>query len=219
MSGLEIVGIVIAVMAALGVVALVGALILRALATKPDRFSVRPMTVGDIDEYFARRASLAIRIEETTPLSRRDVWQRLTEAAYLSNLPLMRGPQWSATSGAQGDGVVIRSGARRSMSGTFVAVSEQVIDVAERERLAFTGDGVSISLAVKNFAERFTIVDGERSGTVTVTWEIAGSPRWVGFLPWRWTAPLLRPVFGFVLRHMLRLMPFARSAVRDSTTS
>ncbi|MXP22673.1 hypothetical protein GIY30_15130 [Gordonia sp. HNM0687] len=219
MSGTQIMWTVIGVILALGVIGLIGLAILYALAKRPDRFRVRAIGLDDVDAYVAKRASLAITVVETTPLSRREVWDRIAGSAYLGNLPLVHGPHWTTGSGPADASSPVRSGRRRWMSGTFLAVSEQVIEVADRERLTLTGDGVSVPLAVKGFVERFTIADGERSGTVVVTWEIAGSPRWIGFLPWRWTAPLLRPLLGSLLRHILRLTPFRSSDVRDGTAA
>jgi hypothetical protein len=219
MSGTQIMWTVIGVIVALGVIALVGLAILYALAKRPDRFRVKAIALDDVDNYLAKRASLAVTVKETTPLSRREVWDRVAESAYLSNLPLVRGPHWMELGRTADASFPVRSGERRSMSGTFLAVCEQVIEVDERERLTLTGTGVSVPLAVKGFVERFTITDGDRSGTVVVTWEIAGSPRWIGVLPWRWTAPLLRPLLGVLLRHILRLTPFRRSDVRDGTAA
>jgi hypothetical protein len=204
-SGTVIVLGVVAVLAVLGVVGLVALFVLYGLASRPDRFRVRDMTLDEVDDYIERRAAFAITIRETTPLSRREVWERLTGAPYLSSLPMLAGPEWSVSGTGR-----VAVGATRTMSGTFLSVAQRLAAVDERERIVLIGTGVSVPLAIKDFAERFTLTDGERLNTITVTWEIAGSPRWVGFLPWRWGAPLIRPVLAFVLRHILRLKPFRR---------
>ncbi len=214
MSGWAIVGVVIGVLAVLGVLVVAGAIVLYGLATKPNRFVVRELGLDDIDDYLDRRASFAIKVVETTPLPRKEVWERLTEAEYLTSLPFLRGPSWAPDTGdPDGDWHSVRVGSQRSMSGTILSVGQRVVEVVDGERLTLTGTGVSVPFAIKNFAERFTIVDGARSRTVTVIWEIGGSPRWIGFLPWRWGAPFMRPILGFVLRHALRLKPFRRPSV------
>ncbi|MET9203097.1 hypothetical protein [Gordonia sp. NPDC003585] len=205
MTATAIVVGVVAVLVVLGVLGLLALFVLYGLASKPNRFAVRDMTLDDVDDYIERRAAFAITIVETTPLPRREVWERLTEAPYLSSLPLLRGPEWSVSGSER-----VAVGATRTMSGTVLSVSQRLADVEERERIVLIGTGVSVPFAIKNFAERFTLTDGERLNTITVTWEIAGSPKWVGFLPWRWGAPLIRPVLAFVLRHILRLKPFRR---------
>ncbi|MFW0785443.1 hypothetical protein AAFP35_13055 [Gordonia sp. CPCC 206044] len=217
MSGWAVLGIVVAVLAVIGIVAILAAIVLCGLATKPDRFAVREVSADSIDDYFERRASFAITIVETTPLSRKEVWERLTTAEYLSSLPFLHGPSWAPDTGdPDGDWRSVRVGARRSMSGTILSVGQRVVEVDDSESLTLVGTGVSVPLAIKDFAERFTIVDGARPNTLTVTWQIGGSPRWVGFLPWRWGTPFMRPILGFVLRHVLRLKPFRRPTVDRS---
>lgn len=197
--------VVVGVLLALGLIGLLALFVLNGLATKPGRFAVREMSADAVSDYIDRRAAFAIEISETTPLSRREVWERLTQVPYLSSLPFLSGPDWTVSGS---DRVAV--GATRSMSGTILSVSQQVVGVVEREQLVLVGTGISLPWAIKDFAERFTITDGARLNTLTVTWEIAGSPRWVAFLPWRWCAPIARPVLAFVLRHILRLKAFRR---------
>lgn len=211
MSATTILLIVLGVLVVLGVLGIIALFVLHGLAGNPSRFAVRDMSLDEVDDYIDRRASFAITLQETTPLSRREVWERLTEAEYLSSLPFLAGPQWTT----RGSGVV-GVGSRRTMSGTILSVEERLAAVTEHEQLVLVGTGISLPFAIKNFAERFTITDGARLDTVTVTWEIAGSPRWVGWLPWRWGVPFIRPVLGFVLRHVLRLKPFRRPSAGEN---
>ncbi|MEE3849297.1 hypothetical protein VZC37_03075 [Gordonia sp. LSe1-13] len=217
---MEIFWIVVGVILVLGVLALIGLGILFGLATNPNRFKVREVALDDVDDYIARRAAFAITVIETTPLSRREVWDRL-DSPYLTSLPFLRGPDWALRGGSpdQRERSEIQIDARRTMSGTFLSVGQRVIEVSDRERVTLVGTGVSVPLAVKDFVERFTIVDGKRSNTVTVTWQIAGSPRFFGFLPWRWGVPLVRPVAGFMLRQILRLQPYRRPDVRGEAAA
>ncbi|WP_244882652.1 hypothetical protein [Gordonia desulfuricans] len=206
MSGAAVAGIVVGAVLVIGVLAVVGGIVAYGLATRPDRFAVREMRLADVDRYIEKTASFAIVLECTTPLSRGEVWSRLTQVRYLSSLPLLAGPTW--TDAADRSEPVV--GAGRTMSGTILSVAQRVIGVIPGERLTLAGTGISVPWAIADFAGRFTIVDGPRPRTVTVRWEIAGSPRWVGWLPWRWCVPIARPVLAFVLRHILRLKPFRR---------
>ncbi|QUD83716.1 hypothetical protein J8M97_03395 [Gordonia polyisoprenivorans] len=211
MSGLVVAGIVVGAVLAITLLGAIGLVIAYGLATRPDRFAVREVALGDVDRYIATRAAFAISLEYTTPLSRREVWDRLAHAHYLSSLPFLRGPIWIHAGASEGNapaGPVVGDG--RTMSGTFLSVAQRATEVIDGQRITLTGTGVSVPLAIKDFAERFTISDGPRPRTLTVRWEIAGSPRWVAFLPWRWGVPLVRPVLAFVLRHILRLKPFRR---------
>ncbi|MCZ4581417.1 MULTISPECIES: hypothetical protein [Gordonia] len=211
MSAATILLIVLGALVVLGVLGLIALFVLHGLAGNPGRFAVRELALDEVDDYIDRRASFAITLQETTPLSRREVWERLTEAEYLSSLPFLTGPRWiTAEAGA------VAVGLRRTMSGTILSVEERLAAVTEHEQLVLVGTGISLPFAIKNFAERFTITDGARLDTATVTWEIAGSPRWVGWLPWRWGVPFIRPVLGFVLRHVLRLKPFRRPSAGEN---
>lgn len=208
--------IAVVVLAVAGVIALV---ILHGLAADPARADVRRVIAPDeVDEYFRKKASFAITIEEATPLSRSEVYERLSAHPYLSSLPFLDGPTPLDESGnpVERDGKEgLAVGDRRSFSGTILSVSERVIAVEPRRSWTLVGTGLSLPLIIDSFAERWTLSEGER-GRLNVRWEIAGSPRWVGWLPWRLGAPLLRPILAFVLRHALRLKPFRRMKVDDS---
>ncbi|MFZ2240162.1 MAG: SRPBCC family protein [Gordonia amarae] len=208
MSTSQIVWLVIGVLAALGVVGIVGLVVLWGTASNPGRSAVRKeIPAGEVDRYIERGAAFAIVLTERTPLARREVWDRVVNVEYMSSLPLLSGPAWSGDDVIPGASPVIPVGAARTMSGTLMSVSERVTHVEDEAELTLTGTAVSFPLAIHSFAERWTITDGPR-GTLVVTWAIAGSPRWVGWLPWRWAVPFVRPILGFVLRHILRLKPF-----------
>lgn len=199
--GTVIMWIVVVVIAAAASAA-VGVLVLRLLARRADRFTLRELALDDFDEYVRKGASFAITVAESTPLTAPEVWARLVDDEYLRGLPLVSGPCWANAS--RGTGSV------RSMSGTLIGVSERVIEFDEYRQITLSGNGVSVPLSVKGFGERFRVVEGKR-GTLIVEWTVAGSPRWVGFLPWRLATPLVRPVLGYVLRNILRLQPLRSS--------
>ncbi len=206
MSTSQIVWLVIGVLAALGVAGIAGLVVLWGTAGNPGRSAVRKEIPADsVDRYITRGASFAIVLTVNTPLSRREVWDRIVGVEYMSSLPLLSGPTWSGDAVIPGATVPVC--AVRTMSGTLLSVTERVTHVEQESELTLTGTALSLPLVISSFAERWTLTDGPR-GTLIVTWAIAGSPRWVGWLPWRWAVPLMRPILGFVLRHALRLKPF-----------
>lgn len=207
----EMLLIALGVLAALGLAGLVGLVAAVSLARRPGRSPLAPIALDDIDHYFRRGAGFAVTVCERTPLAPEQVFARLADRPYLSSLPWLIGPTWLAADGAATTGV----GSRRTMSGTVFSVSEQVIQFDQDAVITLTGTAVCLPGTIRSFGERFEIEPTEREGVVQVRWTIAGTPRWVGFLPWRAAAPLARPVFAFVLRHILRLGAFRRPRAGD----
>lgn len=194
MSVFSIVLLVIGVLVVLGLVGLAGLVIAHRLAARPDRAPVRRTSAAELESYFRRRAAFAVTVSARTSLSGEEVFGRLAERPYLATLPFLSGPHWRDESRGPG--------AARSMSGTVFSVAEEVLVADPGRELALTGTAVCLPLVIKDFAERF-VIDGER-----VEWTVAGSPRWVGWLPWRLLVPVVRPVLAFVLRHVLRPRTF-----------
>ncbi|MEZ5210787.1 hypothetical protein [Gordonia sp. (in: high G+C Gram-positive bacteria)] len=186
----------------LGVAGIAVLAVLHRLAADPGRSPVRPVSAEALDPYFARGAGFAVTAQARTSLSCEEVYRRLVAGPYLSTLPFLSGPRWTDGGGA--------SGAHRTMSGWVFSVTEEVVVDQPGAELALSGVAVCLPLAIESFAERFVIVAGE-GGSRVVSWTIAGTPRWVGWLPWRLLAPVARPFFAFVLRHILRRTAF-RSA-------
>ncbi|NNG95877.1 hypothetical protein [Gordonia araii] len=189
---------------AIALAGLLAAGVAASIARRPDRAPVEPLTPAELDEYFQRRAAFAITVSARTPLAPDVVFDRLMGRAYLSSLPFLSGPDWIDGHSAQERGVW----SRRTMSGTIYSVTEQVILAKPAETLVLTGTAVCTPATIQSFAERFDISTVGARGVTEVSWTVAGTPRWVGFLPWRWAAPLVSPVLAFVLRHILRLGAF-----------
>lgn len=189
---------VAAVLALGGVAGLVALYLAIRLAARPDRAPVRPIAADGLDHYFRRRAGFAVTVHATTALGVDEVFARLVGRPYLSSLPFLSGPHWR--SDARG------IGAERTMSGTVFSVAEVVVVDDPGRKIALTGTAVCVPWTIRDFAERFEVVD--RGDGRVVEWTIAGTPRWVGWLPWRLLAPIARPVFAFVLRRILRPKTF-----------
>lgn len=206
--------LILGAIVAVGVLALLGFAVAVGLARRPDRAPVTPIDSTEMDDYFARRAAFAVTVTARTPLSRDEVFARLVGRRYLSSLPFLNGPDWR-------DEAVDSRGiwSERTMSGTVFSVSELVNQFHKDEMIGLTGTAVCLPATIGSFAEKFVLADTERPGVLEVRWTIAGTPRWIGFLPWRWAAPLSRPVFGFVLRHVLRLGAFRAPRVDDDSAA
>jgi len=194
----SIVLLVVGVLALGGVAVLVALYLAIRLAARPDRAPVRPTAADELDHYFRRRAGFAVTVNASTALAVDDVFARLVGRPYLSSLPFVSGPHWAS----EARGI----GAERTMSGTVFSVAEVVVVDDPGRELALAGTAVCVPWTIRDFAERFEVVD--RGDSRLVEWTIAGTPRWVGWLPWRLLAPVARPVFAFVLRHVLRPRTF-----------
>ena len=204
MTLVETLLVIVGVVAALGLAGLLAAGLAVSLARHPDRSPVAPIAAEGLDDYFTRGAAFAVTVSTRTPLAPADVFGRLVSRPYLSSLPFLRGPDGLDGASREQRGIW----SRRTMSGTVYSVTEQVIVFDRDAVLALTGTAVCLPATISSFAERFSIEPTERDGVVELRWTIAGTPRWVGWLPWRWGAPLTRPLFAFVLRHILRLGAF-----------
>ena len=192
--------VVVAVLAVAGFAAMVVLFVAVQLARRPDRAPVERVEGSGLDGYFDSRASFAVTVRARPSLTPEQVWSRLC-GSYMSTLPFLSGPEWVGEPAVQG--------AVRTMSGTVYSVTEQVVGAVPNTCLELSGIAVCAPWTIRDFAERF-VIEQDDDGVV-VSWTIGGSPRWVGFLPWRWGAPLTCPFFAFVLRHALRPRTFRRS--------
>lgn len=200
MTLLTVVLLIVAVLAVAALFAVIALVVAARLARRPDRAPIRSIPIDRIDDYFDYGAGFAVTVSAVTGLDSTEVFDRLGARPYLSSLPFLSGPFW------EDDELV--AGARRHFSGTFYSVSEQVVSVAKNEEITMVGTAVCTPATISSFAERFTVSRGPSAGELRVDWTIAGTPQWVGWLPWRLGAPLTKPVFAFVLRHVLRPKTF-----------
>lgn len=183
---------VIVIAAAVGIVAAaaLGAAVLVGLAAGPKgprRFRLKPP--GDPEKFIDDDASWAATAQITSSATPEAIWKVLDATAYLARLPFIDGP------------VPGRSDARETRL-TLASVEEHVAHRQPGEDLITVGTGFSVPLAVSACAQRFTI-QAEGSQTV-VRWTIAVTPKWVGFLPLRWTGFLARPAMKAVLGAIVR---------------
>lgn len=170
---------------------LIGGLVLIALAAGPNgpgRFPVSKPE-GDLARYFERDASWAATTTVALPASSAALWDAIATKPYLSAFPFVTGPVTDA------------NGARITRL-TIGAIEEQVVAQSPESELVTVGTGISVPLALNSYAQRITLVDN--GSERTVAWTLAMTPKWVGFLPLRWTAVFVRPFMGILLKFSLR---------------
>ncbi|QRY63188.1 hypothetical protein JVX90_02785 [Gordonia sp. PDNC005] len=181
MSTSTIVIIVVAVAAA----ALIGVLTLAALSAGekgPRRFSLS--APADTARFIDRDAAWAATVEFDVRRSVDAAWQQILDGPIVSIGPVLNGP------------TVV--GVTRTYHGIIAATAE-VVEQSNRSSITTLGSAISIPVVVKSFAERLTVAPVNESSS-RVTYSLAIQPRFIGFLPLRWTAVFVRPVITFFLK-------------------
>lgn len=179
MSPLAIVSVV-AALVVLGVIALVTLAVLAGGRTGPRRFALAPP--ADPTEFLAS-APWGATVSIDLPDSPSDVWKQVLDGPTLGASPVLSGPT------ANGDDRVYRG---------LVAFTSHVVEQNPHHGLIATGSGISIPLAIKSFAERWSVTQNGTGSTLTYT--VAVAPRFIGFLPLRWTAVFAKPFIKFGVR-------------------
>jgi hypothetical protein len=165
--------------------ALISVLALAALSAGengPRRFALSaPVDTG---RFIDRDAAWAATVEFEVRRSVDVVWQQLLDGPIVALGPAINGP------------TVV--GVTRTYHG-IVAATADVVDQSNRSSVTTVGSAISIPVVVKSFAERFTVAPVNKSSS-RVTYTLAVQPRFIGFLPLRWTAVFARPVIKFVMK-------------------
>lgn len=156
------------------------------------RFRVAPVSEGSLREFIDKKASFSITSEVTFPDSPDQVWTALLSEEAYGWLPTVKGVRY-----AEGTQSV---GARRAVLGTFVAFEEQIVVFDPCRRMVVSATGASLfglSAAVQEF-----VVKPTAQGGTTLVWSVAGTPKFISFLPLRFAnnivAPFVRPFLKIV---------------------
>lgn len=180
MSPTVIVVSVLAALAVLGVIALVTLAALAAGTTGPRRFALAaPADPADFLASAAWGATVSIDLPDAPP----QVWKQVLEGPTIGVRPILSGPT------PDGDDRVYRG---------LIAFTSHVVEQTPQTGLLAIGSGVSIPLAVKSFVERWSVAQNGTGSTLTYT--VAVAPRFIGFLPLRWTAVFAKPFIRFGVR-------------------
>lgn len=183
MSVPVLIGVVVGVLIIGG---LVGAVLLYVLASGeggPSRFGATHAAPG----FFDKGAAFAVTAQITVSGPVERVWAQVAQGGYLDGLPLVAGPT--------------RAGDLLTYRTPLLALSEKVVHEDGQEFVAI-GTGLSVPLTLKSFGERWRLsADKDK---VVVQWTVALTPRWIGWLPLRWTAFVVRPVLKAVLGIAIR---------------
>ncbi|RIT40445.1 SRPBCC family protein [Mycobacteroides abscessus] len=179
--------VILGVAAALLIIGgLIAVAVLGALASGargPQRFDVSD--VGqDFTGYFDKSASWAATASVELPGDAEHVWQKLSAGRYLDVVPFVTGPTINDKD--------------LSYRAVLIALSERIVRSVPYEEIIAVGTGLSIPLLLKSFGERWTITENDKG--VTVQWTVAFTPQWIGWFPMRWTAFVVRPFMGAILR-------------------
>ncbi len=171
---------VVAALVVLGVIALVTLAVLAGGRTGPRRFALAPP--ADPTEFLTSApwgATVSIDLPDTPS----QVWQQVLDGPTIGASPVLSGPV------TEGNDRVYRG---------LVAFTSQVVEQNAQHGLIATGSGISIPLAIESFAERWSVAQSGTGSTLTYT--VAVAPRFIGFLPLRWTAVFAKPFIKFGVR-------------------
>lgn len=156
--------------------------------TSARRFRVAPVSEGSLREFIDKKASFSVTTEVTFPDSPDQVWTALLSEEAYGWLPTVKGVRY-----AEGSQSV---GARRAVLGTFVAFEEQIVVFEPRRRMVVSATGASL-FGLAAAVQEFVVTPNAKGGT-TLRWSVAGTPKFISFLPLRLATPLVRPVLKSV---------------------
>lgn len=177
------------------VAATVAALGAAAMARGPkagSRFPARALTELTYRKYLDKSASFAatVQVELSTPVGR--AWESLTHERLHSWIPLVSGFRYPPTT--------LVPGAARAFRSELLAVNEELILCERPHRLVTTATGASMPV-LESLCQEYELTPTESGGS-RLTWTIAASPRYVGFLPLRLAAPIARPFLRLAIRRL-----------------
>ncbi|OHT85215.1 SRPBCC family protein [Mycobacteroides saopaulense] len=177
----------IAVLAAAG--ALAGLILLAILAAggiSAARFNLTPVAADQLREYLDSEASFALSVQRDFFNPPEQVFKALLDERFMSWTPFTRGVDYAGTA--------LRDvGTKRALVNTFVVLAEQIVVNEPGYALGVTATACSVPLVLDSAAEVFEVADNGTGGT-RLTWHVGGTPKWVGWLPLRLGAPLVRPI-------------------------
>ncbi|MBB4855303.1 hypothetical protein HNP40_002704 [Mycobacteroides chelonae] len=179
--------ITVAVLAAAG--ALAGLVLLAILAAggiSAARFNLTPVAADQLREYLDSEASFALSVQRDFFNPPEQVFKALLDERFMSWTPFTKGVDYAGTA--------LRDvGTKRALINTFVVLAEQIVVNEPGYALGVTATACSVPLVLDSAAEVFEVADNGTGGT-RLTWHVGGTLKWVGWLPLRLGAPLVRPI-------------------------
>lgn len=192
--------IAVACLAAAGAVA--GLILLAVLAAggiSAARFNLTPVAADQLTEYLDAEASFALSVRRDFPNPPDQVFKALLDERFMSWIPFTKGVDYAGTASRE-------IGTKRAFVNTFGVLAEQIVVNEPSRRLGVTITACSIPLVLDSAAEIFDVLADERGGT-RLTWYVGGTPKWVGWLPLRLAAPLVRPLAKWQIGKLRSIMP------------
>ncbi|MGH3726820.1 MAG: SRPBCC family protein [Mycobacterium sp.] len=191
--------IVVACLAAAGAIAgLILLAILAAGGLSAARFTLKPVAADQLHEYLASEASFAIAVQRNFPNSPDQVFTALLDERFMSWIPFTKGVDYAGTASRE-------VGTKRAFVNTFGVLAEQIVINEHTQRLGVTITACSVPLVLNSAAEIFEVLADEYGGTRLI-WHVGGTPKWVGWLPLRLAAPLVRPVAKWQIGKLRSIM-------------
>lgn len=195
--------IVVIVVAGLAIAGLIALLILLAILAaggiSAARFTLTPVRPEQLDEYLQSEASFAVSATRDFPNPPEQVFAALLDERFQSSIPFSKGVDYGGTRARS-------VGTKRAYVNIFGVIAEQIIVNEPGQRLGITITSCSIPLLLRSAAEDFTLAPAPAGGT-RLTWQVGGTPMWVGWLPLRLLAPFVRPVTKWQLGRLRKIMP------------
>ncbi|MBA0046366.1 SRPBCC family protein [Mycobacterium sp. NPDC050853] len=193
--------IVIAAVCLAGAGAIAGLILLAVLAAggiSAARFNLTTVSADQLPEYLASGASFAISVQRDFPNPPDQVFKALLDERFMSWVPLTKGVDYAGTASRE-------VGTKRAFVNTFAVLAEQIVVNEPNQRLGVTITGFSVPLVLDSAAEIFEVTANGQGGT-RLTWNVGGTPKWVGWLPLRWAAPFVRPVAKWQIGKLSSIM-------------
>ncbi|AMT73008.1 SRPBCC family protein [Mycobacteroides immunogenum] len=182
--------------AAAAVVGLILLAILAAGGISAARFNLTPVAADQLREYLDSEASFAVTVQRDFFNPPDQVFKALLDERFLSWTPFTKGVDYAGTA-------LREVGTKRALINTFIVLAEQIVVSEPARALGVTATACSVPLVLDSAAEVFEVLDNGSGGTRLI-WHLGGTPRWVGWLPLRAFAPIVRP---FIKWHLGKLRP------------
>ncbi|EFV14259.1 SRPBCC family protein [Segniliparus rugosus] len=163
-----------------------GFLVLTAKGPKaPFRFKAKALEGADFEDFLDKGSfRVTAKVKFKHPVEK--VWSAFTGERAFSWIPGVKGIHYVGEQGA---------GATRYMKTLPLAVGEKVVQFDQGKLFGYTGVGASLPV-LKQLASQYTFEPTKRGGT-QLTWRLAATPKFIGFLPLRLAAPFVKPLLKF----------------------
>ncbi|EFV13215.1 SRPBCC family protein [Segniliparus rugosus] len=164
------------------------------------RFQATEPVSAESYPEFVERAQYCVVSEAEYPYSVEQVWGAISGERMWSWLPTCWGPRYPAGGGAPG---VVRDWQMYVFDWLYYSQHERILHWEPLRKIAYTVDNATLPFFGSWLEEYLIEPTADGKGT-RLRWTWAMKIRFIGWLPLRWLAPILRPIFEFALRGVIR---------------